>query len=465
MPDFDRLTARISRYLETTGVPAFALGIVQGQELVYARGFGRIGQIGYDSHVDHGGHVNHTVAEQQVSPDTLFPTCSTAKPFVATAILQLVEGGILDLDTPVARYLPWLCYPAGGDASRVTVRHLLTHTSGLSSDPDVPERFFAGKPACLADNLRHDIPGYGAAGRPGEVFWYSNPGFNIAGHLLEHLTGTPFSEVMTERVFTPASMTSTSFDPGFRTDQLIVDSPAPQCLPIPYPAGGAVTSIRDLARFAISHLHGGRLPGGKLLDPATIGLMHSIQADAWSRSPRWYGLGFGIDFHRGRKLVAHGGGGFGCGSTFVMVPEEKVAVLALFNHPAGYGIQAGAILDDLLGDRGPPARERNRPDPSAWPSYTGIYQSAWPDTEGYPAEIEIRSSGDSLELSVNDEVCPLRCHDHPVYEAADGRASVGFVPGGGFLMYDAVGIGLVSVQPYRRVARSDPARGTTPLHR
>lgn len=292
MPDFDRLTARISRYLETTGVPAFALGIVQGQELVYARGFGRIGQIGYDSHVDHGGHVNHTVAEQQVSPDTLFPTCSTAKPFVATAILQLVEGGILDLDTPVARYLPWLCYPAGGDASRVTVRHLLTHTSGLSSDPDVPERFFAGKPACLADNLRHDIPGYGAAGRPGEVFWYSNPGFNIAGHLLEHLTGTPFSEVMTERVFTPASMTSTSFDAGFRTDQLIVDSPAPQCLPIPYPAGGAVTSIRDLARFAISHLHGGRLPGGKLLDPATIGLMHSIQADAWSRSPR---CGMGSD--------------------------------------------------------------------------------------------------------------------------------------------------------------------------
>lgn len=445
MPDFDQLTARISQYLETAGVPAFALGIVQGEQLVYAQGF---------------GHIGHGDKQQRVSPDTLFPACSTAKPFVATAILQLVERGLLDLDTPVARWLPWLKYPPGGDAFQVTTRHLLTHTSGLSSDPSFPERFFAGQAGCLEAHLRHDLPGYRAAGRPGEVFWYSNPGFNIAGHLAERLTGTPFGELMRQSVFAPAAMTSTSFEPGFGSRLPTVELPATGRPPILYPAGGAVTTIRDLSRFAISLLHDGRLPRGVLLEGPSVRLMHSIQADAWSRSPRFYGLGFAIESHRGRKLVAHGGGGFGCGTTFVLVPEEKVAIMALFNHPAGYGVQARAILDAVLGEGASPDRGEERresgpvsgSDSALWPGYTGRYRSAWPDAEGYPAEIEICGSTTSLQMIIPGESHALVPHDDPVYLTEDGGASVGFVPGGRFLMYDGFGIGLVSASPYRRVA-------------
>ena len=448
MPDFERLTARISKYLERTGVPALALGVVQGHELTYARGFGRIA---------------HGNSQQSVSPDTLFPSCSTAKPITATAILQLVERGILKLDSPVVQYLPWLKYPEGGDASQVTTRHLLTHTSGLSSDPDFPDRFFSGRPECLEDHVRHDVPGYKAAGRPGEVFWYSNPAFNIAGYLAERLTGMRFAELIEEMVLSPASMDSTSFDPAFRTDRLAVDVPDSRRPPVPYPAGGAVTTIRDLSKFAISHMHGGSLPHGELLGRPTVQMMHGIHADAYARSPRWYGLGVDIEFHRGRKLVTHGGGGFGCGSTFVMVPEEKVAVMVLFNHPAGHGVQARDILDEVLGHGDTPDKEPSRPDSDLWPTYTGVYRSVWLDVEGCPNEITITGSTESLHMIVSGELFQLKNYNDPVYQTEDGKASVGFVPGGKYLMYDGFGIGLVSALPYKRAAQpADAADAAAP---
>jgi hypothetical protein len=274
-----------------------------------------------------------------------------------------------------------------------------------------------------------------------------------------------FAELMAEMVFLPASMDSTSFDPAFRADRLAVDVPDSRRPPIPYPAGGAVTTIRDLSKFAISHMHDGSLPHGKLLGQPTVQMMHSIHADAYARSPRWYGLGFDIEFHRGRKLVTHGGGSFGCGSTFVMVPEEKVAVIALFNHPAGYGVQARDILDEVLGQGDAPDREPNKPDSDLWPTYTGVYRSVWPDIEGRPNEITIRASTESLHMVVNGEFFQLTNENDPVYRTEDGKVSVGFVPGGKYLIYDSFGIGLVSAWPYKRAAQQADAADAAPPRR
>jgi CubicO group peptidase (beta-lactamase class C family) len=437
VPDYERLSEKVGKYLQTTGVPAFAIGIVHGSELTYAHGFGS---------VDSGGN------QRLVSEDTLFPSCSTAKPITATLIMRLVERGLLHLDEPIVRRLPWLVYPEGGDASQVTLRHLLTHTSGLSSDPDIPERFFSGSQHCLEHHVRHDVPRYKAAGSPGKVFWYSNVGFNIAGLLAERVTGTPFADLAEEMVFSPASMASTSFDPAAHklADKTLDTVDELRRPPVPYPAGGAVTTIRDLAKFTISHMHGGSLPGGQLLDEKTVQSMHEVHADAYTRQPRWYGLGFDIEYHRGRKLVTHGGGGFGCGSTFVMVPEEKLAIIALFNHRAGYGVNARNILDELFDQKGAPDQRVKHADQAMWSSHCGTYRNVWPD-EGCPSEITITATADSLQMVSCEQVHALASADGPVYATNDGRTSVGFVPGGEYLMLDAFGIGLVSARPYRKV--------------
>src|SRR5262249_35693358 len=150
---------RIREYVRVSGIPALALGIVRGRDLVYAQGFGRVRRDGSGS---------------EVTPDTIFPSCSTAKPITGSAIMKLVETGILELDRPVIEYLPWLEYPNSSEVSGVTLRHLLTHTSGLSSDPDFP--FFRSGSESLRDHIRIDVPQYRIVGPPGEVFWYSNPG-------------------------------------------------------------------------------------------------------------------------------------------------------------------------------------------------------------------------------------------------------------------------------------------------
>jgi len=437
------MTAKISEYIRVTGIPAFAVGIVRGQDLVYARGFGRVRRHGSDD---------------EVTPDTVFPSCSTAKPLAGSMIMKLVEGGLLELDRPVIEYLPRLQYPEGGDVSRVTLRHLLTHTSGLSSDPDFPGRFFRDGPESLGDHVRMDVPCYKVIGPPGQVFWYSNPGFNIAGYLAEYVTGTNFSKLVNDLILAPASMTATSFDPASRLTEAMVeveDVAPPAHLPIPYPAGGAVTTIRDLSKFAISHMHGGVLPQGRLLEDATVSQMHTVQADSYSRAPRWYGLAFVIEFHNGRKLVSHGGGGFGCGSNFVMVPEEKTAVITLFNHPAGYDVRVGQILDEMLGPAERSAAKPKESDQDYRPLHAGTYSSVWPG-DNYPTEIVVTCSKDSLQVAVDGEDHVLTKVDDAVYVTEDRRSSVGFVPGCRYLMYDSYGIGLVSAWPYRRMDSSSP---------
>jgi CubicO group peptidase (beta-lactamase class C family) len=443
VPDYERLTERVGKYLQTTGVPAFAFGIVHGSELAYAQGFGSI--------------VSDDGSRRLVSADTLFPSCSTAKPITATLIMRLVERGLLHLDEPILRHLPWLVFPDGGDASRVTLRHLLSHTSGLSSDTDVPERFFSGSQHCLEEHVRHDVPSYKAAGNPGDVFWYSNAGFNIAGLLAERVTGMPFVDLAEDLVFSPASMASTSFDPaahklaGITLDT--VDDPRRPA--IPYPAGGAVTTIQDLGKFSISHMQGGRLPVGRLLNEQTVRIMHEMQADAYTRQPRWYGLGFDIEYHKGRKLVTHGGGGFGCGSTFVMVPEEKLAFIALFNHPAGHGVTARSILDEVLGLSDSPEQKVKHADTTMWSSHCGTYRNLWPDCGGGPSEVTVTATANALQLIFDGQVHSLVSEEEPVYATKDGGVSVGFVPGGEFLMLDDFGIGLVSAWPYKKVGHKE----------
>ena len=366
MEDFDRLTSRIGEYVKVTGIPAFALGVVRGGDLIYAHGFGRVRRDG---------------SGDEVTPDTAFPSCSTAKPLTGSLVMKLVERGLLELDRPVIEYLPWLNYPDGGDVSRVTLRHLLSHTSGLSSDPVFPARFFRNTPASLEEHVRLDIPSYKVIAPPGHVFWYSNPGINLAGYLAEYLTGTNFSKLVNDLILAPASMSATSFGPALLSKAMVEvedAAPAPGRPPIPYPAGGAVTTIRDLSKFAISHMQGGALPQGRLLKEATVNQMHTIYADSGSRTPRWYGLTFAIDFHNGRKLVSHGGGGFGCGSTFVMVPEEKTGVVALFNHPAGYGVRAEQILDEILGPAERSEAKPNGLEEVTGPLHAGTYRTAWP---------------------------------------------------------------------------------------
>src|SRR5689334_5047431 len=114
-PDFAAIDGYVAAEMQAQHIPGLALGIVQGDQIVHLKGFGV---------ADTNGAV--------VTPQTPFPIGKVSKAFTALAVMQLVEVGKLDLDTPVQRYLPWFRVADADASAQITVRHLLTQTSGLS---------------------------------------------------------------------------------------------------------------------------------------------------------------------------------------------------------------------------------------------------------------------------------------------------------------------------------------------
>ncbi|MFD0199848.1 MULTISPECIES: serine hydrolase domain-containing protein [Saccharothrix] len=265
-----------------------------------------------------------------VPTDGRFRIGSITKTFVSTVVLQLVGEGKVELDAPVQRYLPGLL----PDGDRITVRHLLQHTSGLynytSALPLDPEgvvgiRYKTWAPAelvALSTARPLDF-------QPGTGWSYSNTNYVVAGMLIEKITGRPYGVAVEQRVLRPLGLRSTSV-PGTRTDV-----PGPhahgyiraggQVVDITefnpsaaYAAGEMISTTADLNRFADALLE------GRLLRPAQ-------QAELLSASPATQGYGLGIeatDLPCGVTVWGHGGGIPGYASLMVSTADTKTRMAA-----------------------------------------------------------------------------------------------------------------------------------------
>ena len=243
-----KLEQHIEAEMKAARVPGLALAIVKDQEIIYARGFGV-------TSVEDGG--------LPVTPRTLFCIGSTTKPLTGTAIMRLVEAKKLDLDTPVAEFVPWLTIGSGGIAGHITLRMLLSHTSGLTSAwPCYAPRNLSD----LESFIGEWMPQCKLIAPPGRVWSYSNLGIDLAGYIAEVVTGKYYPELMRTLVFEPLEMLCTTYDPtvamtypmAYAHDlakdgvlhvqhqfhQNTVDNPASQ----------AVSTVLDLANFSIMHL-------------------------------------------------------------------------------------------------------------------------------------------------------------------------------------------------------------------
>ena len=174
--------------------------------------------------------------------------------------------------------------------------------------------------------------------------------------------------------------------------------------------------------------------------------MQAAHADAYANEPRRYGLGLAIEHHSGRKVVSHGGGGYGCGSTFAMVPSEGLCVAALFNQLAGYGIPAREVFDHLLAGETVHKETTRGGEP---PQLVGQYDTPWPGSEGLPDRIEIVERGGTLIAEYDGESHELEIGREGIYHSAGG-VTLGFVPSGKYLVFDAFYLGLVSACPYKK---------------
>ncbi|WP_414171329.1 serine hydrolase domain-containing protein [Clavibacter tessellarius] len=312
--------------LPTTGIPGAAVSVVADGQLLTSRGYGL---------ADTGTEGSPARA---VDPaDTLFRVGSVSKVVSATAVMQLVEEGRLDLDADVQQYLDFdLDTPKG----TVTLRHLLTHTAGFE---EVITGLIGapGSERALGDVMRTDPPEQVFV--PGTTPAYSNYGASLAGYVAERVGGMPFVDLVQQEVLDRAGMTSSSFAQPLPADldaRLAKGYPddAQPSYPTEVvnaaPAGALSATADDMARFMLGHL--GDLPEDRaLLDPATLDEMHRPALDADQLGTFAAGqrmdLGFFDDSTPGIRAFGHDGDTNVFHTAMRMFPDSDAGIFVTFN--------------------------------------------------------------------------------------------------------------------------------------
>ncbi len=347
MIDFMKLDAVLEEIMSLWGAPGLAVGIVQD------------GQIAYTSYLG----VQSLDSQAPVSEDSTFCIASIAKIFVASAVMQLVERGVLALDAPVAQYLPYFRLD-DPRYTEMTIRQMLSHTSGM---PDMEEskydelvanpEFDEGAPERYVRGLSH----LKLASAPGERFLYSNIAYNVLGDLIAKVSGKSFEDYMVEHILRPAGMPTSAFShldvpqdrlalPHLRIPEMVVN-------PIyPYhradaPASFLHTTVTEMCHWAITCLNRGTFNGAPILSPASYDLMWTPAVDRGS--PPLYeshGLGWILGHFDGLKTVSHGGGGFGWTDFFLLLPEINGAFIIMSNEESSARARfIRAVLNAMLG--------------------------------------------------------------------------------------------------------------------
>lgn len=308
-------------------------------------------------------------------PEHVFRLGSITKQFTAVAVLMLVDEGKVSLDDEITRFFP--DYPTHGH--RITVEHLLTHTSGIQSYTGMPA-YAAGMRRDLTTGeliaMFRDQPMEFA---PGERWNYNNSGYALLGAIIEKVSGMSYADFLRTRIFEPLGMRSTFYEeadavvpgrvPGYGRAEQGWQPAAYVSMTQPYAAGALISTVDDQLAWQRA------VAEGRLLKPETWRRAFGAYRLRDGRSSG-YGYGWFVGQAAGRPTVEHGGDINGFSSNGLWIPSERLHVIVLANHrrgprhdPAAISLQ---IAERLLGTPAPPARFAVEAGTLA--QYAGVYR-------------------------------------------------------------------------------------------
>lgn len=343
------LDAYIESSMRAWDVPGFAIAVVKGDSVVFARGYG-VREIGKPDRVDE---------------NTVFAIASTSKAFTAAALGMLVDEKKLRWDDPAARHLPGFQLYDPYVTRELTVRDLLSHRSGLPRG----DRLWWGSPYDRREVLRR-VRFLEPSSSFRSSYGYQNIMFIAAGEIIPSVTGTSWDEFLAQRIFRPLGMTRTSTTIRALPDNVATPHMEVEGVVRPIAwrsfdnvggAGSMNSSVADMARWLRLMLGRGQVDGARLLSDSVVKEMHTpqtvIRPDTLTErlypetSFRAYGLGWSLQDYRGHKLVSHGGSLDGMRTQVSMIPALGVGVVAISNMD-GSNLQtaiAYRVLDAYLG--------------------------------------------------------------------------------------------------------------------
>jgi CubicO group peptidase (beta-lactamase class C family) len=366
----DRIDAYVAERMAAWSVPGLALAVVEDGQVTLTRGYG----------------LADRAQARPMTAQTPVAVGSATKPITATAVMQQVEAGQVELDAPVTRYLPWFQLD-DPRSSQITVRQLLSHTAGIPASASLDGR---QEPDALERRVR-GLEWAQLSGAPGARFEYANDGFNTAGLIVQVVSGTSYEEYVAAKILRPLGMARSTFDPGRAAELGLAQGyvrrkgelvPEKTRFTKAYnPSGMLITTADDAGRYLAAVLSGGALDGARILGERSIAQMWAPAfhvADTLD-----YGLGWFLSRQEGLDAVVHPGELLTMGSMFVVVPERRlgVAVLANLDNDAKDEIAEGVAR--LLIGQEPVLREVPRtgpentfvPNRAVWDRYLGQYET------------------------------------------------------------------------------------------
>jgi len=340
-------TARLNELAAEANVPGAALGIwSDGQEILAAHG------------------VLNAATEVPVTTDSVFQVGSITKLWTATMIMQLVDEGLLSLDTTVSGVLPGTRLGTADVGDQVTVRHLLTHTSGIDGDvftdtgrgDDCVERYVG---------LLAEVP---SVFTPGATYSYCNSGYVLLGRIIEVIDGRSWDESLRERLTGPLAATQTVTLPEEAILRRAAVGHQRRGTPVHVwglprsigPAGLITATPGDLLTFARLHLDGGITADGKrLLSEAAVTAMRSacVAIPEFSAPGSAIGLGWRLSRWGNRTIVGHDGDTIGQSAYLRIDPEAGIAACLLTNSAESESLYRevfSEVFGDLTGVTMPP---------------------------------------------------------------------------------------------------------------
>lgn len=295
-----------------------------------------------------------------INDSTLFSIQSMSKNFTAMAVLFAVQDGLVNLDTPIIRYLPDFkinsCYEARPE-EKITLRMLLSHTAGFTHHASIGNNFDY---TCNSKQEHwNSISDTWLKFPVGTRYSYSNLGFDLATKIIENVSGSDFETYLKEKIFVPLGMMNT-----FINDSEIVDHKNKTEGSIPYlrnkhydisstfiGSGAIYSCINDMIKYVQFQLNFGNINGSQLLKKEYIEEMYTINKHT-------YGLGIEIlnlrDFNEqlDSYSLSHTGGGVGYGSAMAWLPEYNIGFVILGNNPIGYADLVRKPFFDFLNNVG-----------------------------------------------------------------------------------------------------------------
>jgi CubicO group peptidase (beta-lactamase class C family) len=327
----------IPQMMKEKDVPGLSIAIVDDKGIIWEEGFG------------------FTSKDQKntVTPLTNFSIQSMSKNFTALAVLMAVQDGLLELDKPITDYIPGFTVNSRFEEHperKMTLRLLLSHRAGFTHEAPIGNNydFYDQK---FDDHIK-SISDTWLRFRVGERYSYSNLGIDLAGFILQQVSGMPFHQYVKEKIFNPIGMTESSFD--IETikkmgNRAIGHTSSPIKPPVEVPmlaAGGMYSNVHDLSLYIKFQLNNGAVNENQIIKREMLNEMLSVP-NRKKNQTTGYALGTSVIRHGKVNLFSHGGGGYGFLTNMSWCPELNVGVVALTNSN---GHNLNVIIPEMIGN-------------------------------------------------------------------------------------------------------------------